>query len=173
MTTAFEQLLTSACKDEMISFMAAHPEHFAEAVALAVSDRQPFAWRAAWLLSGCMRDNDERIRRHLKTILDAIPGRGDGHQRELLKVLSRMKLGERHESRLFDVCLSIWERPSASPSVRITAFRHIVALAKKYPELANEIVGLTQEWHLETLSPGVRRSISRLLNDPALRGSSR
>jgi len=162
-----------ASKEEMISFMAAHPEQFEEAVSLALSDTQPLAWRAAWLLHDCMEGNDIRIRIHISDIVAAIPDRQDGHQRELLKILLRMELGEEHEGRLFDICMSVWEHPAKQPSVRITAFRYIIHMAKKYPELANEIAGLTQDWHLESLSPGVRRSVSRILHDPAIRRASR
>lgn len=173
MNTALEHVLTHAHKEEMISFMAAHPECFGEAAGLAVSDVQPFAWRAAWLLSDCMEKNDHRLRGRRDAIIGAIPDRADGHQRELLKILLRMELGERHESRLFDVCMSIWEQPAKSPSVRVTAFRFIVRMAVKYPELANELTGLTQDWYLETLSPGIRNSVDRMLRDPALKRALR
>ncbi|MBN1446452.1 MAG: hypothetical protein JXA28_00875 [Bacteroidetes bacterium] len=173
MKTPLERILMEANKEEMTSFMAAHPEYFEEAVWLALSDTQPLAWRAAWLLCDCMEGNDTRMRGYLDAIVEAIPEMQDGHQRELLKILLRMEVGEEHEGRLFDVCVSVWEQPAKQPSVRITAFRHILAMAKKYPELANEIRGLTQDWHLESLSPGVRKSISRMLRDPALRRTSR
>jgi hypothetical protein len=168
MNTALERILMEAHKEEMLSFMAAHPACFDEAIALALSNMQPLAWRAAWLLSDCMEANDPRLHGHLPAIIDAIPGMHDGHQRELMKILLRMELDEDHEGRLFDVCVSVWESPAKSPSVRYTAFRHILGMAKKYPELANEIRGLTQDWHLESLSPGVRNSVSRLLRDPAI-----
>ena len=34
----------------MIAYMETHPEAYEEAVQLAISDKQPYAWRAAWLL---------------------------------------------------------------------------------------------------------------------------
>ena len=173
MNSALEEVLTHAHKKEMLSFMEAHPECFDEAAALALSDEQPFAWRAAWLLSDCMQKNDRRLRGRRDAFIAAITDKADGHQRELLKILLRMELGERHESRLFDACMSIWEQPDKSPSVRVTAFRFIVRLARKYPELANELDGLTQDWYLDTLSPGIRRSVERLLRDPALKRTTR
>lgn len=173
MNSALEQVLIHAYKKEMLAFMEAHPECFEEAVGLAVSDDQPFAWRAAWLLSDCMLENDPRLRARRDALIAAIAEKADGHQRELLKILLRMDLGERHESRLFDVCMSIWEQPAKSPSVRVTAFRFIVRMARKYPELANELDGLTQDWYLETLSPGIRHSVDRMLRDPALKRTLR
>jgi hypothetical protein len=34
----------------LISYLSAHPEYFEEAITLAISDKQPYSWRAAWLL---------------------------------------------------------------------------------------------------------------------------
>ncbi len=171
MQTKLEHILTNAYKDEMISFLSSHPEHFDEAIELALSDNQPYSWRAAWLLFDCMEENDRHVVEHVNKIIRTMPDRGDGHQRELLKILLRMELSEAQESRLFDRCMGIWEGIDKSPSVRYTAFRFIAKMAKKYPELSNEITGLTQDWYLDTLSPGVRRSIAKML--PAARSGSR
>ncbi|MFA6232890.1 MAG: hypothetical protein WC824_01710 [Bacteroidota bacterium] len=163
--TELEHILTSAYKDEMIYFMASHPEYFEEAIALAISDNQPYSWRAAWLLYDCMEENDQRVRKHLEDIVCTIPDRADGHQRELLKILLRMELHEDQEGRLFGVCMTMWEGIHKSPSIRFTAFKFIAKMARKYPELSNELTGLTQDWYLDTLSPGVRRSIARMLRE--------
>ncbi len=161
--TELEHILTNAYKDEMIAFLTSHPEYFHEGMELAISDSQPYAWRAAWLLFDCMEENDARVKKYIEKILRVIPDRADGHQRELLKILLRMELREEHEARLFDNCMSMWEDIGKSPSVRYTAFRCIAKLAKKYPELSNEIRGLTQDRYLDTLSPGVKRSIMKML----------
>ena len=58
METALEKTLTSCYKHEMISFMENHPEAFDEAIQLTVSDKQPYSWRAAWLLLSCIEEND-------------------------------------------------------------------------------------------------------------------
>ena len=162
-----KHILISAYRDEMIAFLTSHPEYFDEAIALSLSDDQPFSWRAAWLLFNCMEENDPRVRKHLRQIIKTLPARKDGHQREFLKILLHMELDETHESRLFDLCLSIWEQPDKSPSVRFTAFRFILKMTEKYPELSNETTGLTQDWYLDTLSPGIKRSIQRMVRDTA------
>lgn len=169
METALEHILTHAHKPEMIAFLDDHPEYFKEAIALAVSDKQPYSWRAAWLLSDCMKENDERIMRAIRTIVGAFPGKKDGHQRELLKILLRMKVQEDFEGYLFDICMGVWEDISKVPSVRLTAFRYILKLAGKYPDLVNEVAVLTQKHYLDTLSPGVRRSIARMTKNSAIR----
>ena len=147
----------------MISFMHAHPEYFEEAIQLAISDRQPYAWRAAWLLWSCIEENDDRIKKYIRNIVDTLETKDDGHQRELLKILLKLELNEEYESILFDHCMNIWEGINKSPSVRVNALKFIIKIAKKHPELAKEITYLTEDHYLESLSPGAKNSVSKLM----------
>jgi hypothetical protein len=163
MATALEDKLINSYKEEMISFLISHPEHFEEAIKLAISDKQPFSWRSAWLLWSCMEENDKRIQKYIKAIVDGIKTKKDGHQRELIKILYKMDIKEKYEGILFDICMTIWEGIGKNPSVRITALKFILKVANKHPELLEEIVFLTQDHYLESLSPGVKRSIERMM----------
>lgn len=145
--------------------MENHPESFQQVIQLALSDRQPFAWRAAWLLWSCTDENDPRVQPFLKDILAVLPSRGDGHQRELLKIVNQLQLDEDHEGILFDACVSMWENVHKKPSVRFHAMKTILKITEKYPELTGEISFLTQEHYLESLSGGIRNSVLRMIKD--------
>lgn len=168
METALEQVLTSSYKDEMISFMDSHPEYYKEAIELAISNKQPYSWRAAWLLWSCMEENDKRIQGYIKNIINTITTKKDGHQRELLKILLQMELNEEQEGYLFNVCMTIWEKINKKPSVRFTAFKFIIKTAKKHPDLSNEIAFFTQNQYLDSLSPGIKRSLSVMIKELTL-----
>jgi len=148
----------------MILFMNSHPECFDEAVKLAVSDKQPYSWRAAFVLWSVIEENDKRIRKHIKRIVNAAKKKNDGHQRELLKILLMMDLDEKYEGVLFDLCMNIWEQINKAPSVRINALKLIIKIANKHPELKHEISFLAQDHYLKSLSPGTRHSALILLN---------
>ena len=163
METALENILTTSYKAEMISYMDAHPEDFEEAIQLAISDKQPYAWRAAWLLWSCMDKNDRRIQGYVKNIINTLTSKDDDHQRELFKILLQMELNEANESYLYDICVKVWEKINKKPSVRFIAFKFMVKIAKKYPDLYHEITFLTQNQYLESLSPAARRSISKIV----------
>ncbi len=132
-----------------------------EAVLLAVSDKQPYAWRAAWLLWSVIEESDPRVQSHVQNIIDSLGSKNDDHQRELLKILLMMELSNEQEGFLFDFCISIWEQIQKKPSVRFTAFNMILRLAKKHPELANEIEFLIQDQYLESLSQAAKKSIAK------------
>ena len=162
METPLEHILMTFFKEDMISFLNSHPEYFKEAIELAVSDKQPLSWRAAWLLHSCTKKNDNRIKNHVKSIIKTLPTKKDGHQRELIKILFIMELKEEDEGVLFDICVTLWENVSKRPSVRYTAMMFILKIAEKYPDLTQEIILLLQDQYLETLSPGIRYSIYRM-----------
>ena len=165
MESVLEQKLLNSYKSEMISFMNAHPEYFEEAVKLAVSDKQPYAWRAAYVLWSVIEENDKRIKKFIKRIVNAAKTKSDSHQRELLKILLMMELDEKYEAVLFDICMDVWEQISKTPSVRVNALKLIVKIANKHPKLKKEISFLTQDHYLESLSPGARHSALKLMNE--------
>jgi len=163
METQLEHILTNSFKAGMISYVKSHPEDFDELIKLAISDKQPYSWRAAWLLWSCMEKNDKRVTGYLKEIIDALHSRGDNQIRELLMILQRLDLNEDYEGELFDVCVNVWKEIGKKPSIRHKAFQHIVKIGKKYTELSNEIIYLTQPNYLATLSTGVKSSIHRMV----------
>lgn len=162
METQLEYILTNYNKAAMISHIAAHPQCFDELITYALSDKQPYSWRAAWLLWSCMQENDQRLHGHISQLIDAIPSKRDEHQRELFKILHKMELNEESEGMLFNLCTSIWEKIQKKPSVRYNAFKIIVKIVKRYPELSNEIEYLVDEQYLHSLSSGTKRSILKM-----------
>ena len=165
METELERILTKSYKVDMISYVTSHPEIFEDVINLAISDKQPYSWRAAWVLWSCMERNDHRVQGHLKDIVDAIPTKKDNQQRELFLILQKMELNEELEGVLFNICVSVWEKTNKQASVRFNAFKLIVKIAEKYPELSTEIGFLTQIQYLNSLSPAVRKSILKMIKN--------
>jgi hypothetical protein len=148
----------------MITYMRIHPEAYDEAIQLAVTDKQPFSKRAAWLLWSCIQKNDPRIRTALKTIIKALSSKTDDHQRELIKILLLMELPEDQEGFLLQVCTEVWEKTEKNPSVRFTAFKLMVKIAEKHPEIYNEMILLTQDKYMESLSSAAQKSIRKMMD---------
>ncbi len=159
METELEYILTHTYKSEMIAYMDAHPEAFEEAIQLSLLDKQPYSWRAAWLLWSCMDDNDPRIQKFLDKIIDSLPTKQDNQRRDLMAILGRMELDKDSEGRLYDISVEVWQRIDKIPSVRYSALIMIVKIAKKYPELFHEVDLLVQGPYLDGLSEPVKKSI--------------
>jgi len=165
METAFEHILVNSYKADLVSYIHAHPEDFEEAIKLAVADKQPYSWRAAWLLWSCMQENDKRIQVYFNEIISALTSKKDDHQRELLKILLKMELNEEYEGILFNICSGVWEKINKKPSVRLTALKIIVKIVKQHPDLSHEIIFLTQSQYMDSLSPAVKKSVSKMIKE--------
>ena len=165
METNLEYILTNSYKNGSISYIKENPEEFDELFQLTLADKQPYSWRAAWLLENCINENDERIQNHVEELIDIIPKRKDGQVRGIMMILLKMEIHEDIEGKLFDYCINIWEQIGKQPSIRINAFKLILKIMKKHPELSNEIEFLIQPHFLETLSPGVKHSVNRLIKE--------
>jgi len=155
----------NAYKDGMISFTQSDPEAFEELVALAVSEEGKLSWRAVWLLWSCMETNDLRVRPFIPRFLELLPVENESYQRDTLMVLQRMERTEEQDGILFDICTRIWMKVNSIPSVRYNAFRCMVSISLKFPELADETIGLAEPKYVNSLSPGVRSSVKRILNE--------
>lgn len=164
MSYNIEQVLTNSYKEDMILYLKSHPEDFIHTVELALSNNQMYSWRASWLLWSCIENNDARLYPYLDDIINIITLRKDGHQRELLILLLKVELSENQNIRLFDTCVLLFSSINKKPSVRITALKVLVKIAKMYPELQNELRFLSEPQFLETLPPASKKSALRIMN---------
>jgi len=162
MNTPLVQILTTTRKATMIAYLKAHPEDFGEAVALSLDDHHPCSWRAAWLLWSCMEENDARLEPHIGKFIGSLSTAKDNRLRETLIILRRMDLDEAATCQLVDPCVLIWKMSGKQPSVKYTAFRLLVKLAKKHPGLSNEIMLLADSPYTDTLSANTKRAVLRL-----------
>jgi hypothetical protein len=162
-STQLEKLLITSYKKDLLNYISSNPEAFDELINLALEVKQPFSWRASWLLWSCMEKNDKRIQSYVKRIIKLLPFRNDNQQREYLKILYEMEISEKDEGELFDRCVQIWKEIDNKPAVKMNAFKILLKISERYPELLEEIVFLTNKDYMHTLSPGVKHSISKLL----------
>ncbi len=130
---------------------------------LSIANEEMYSWRAAWILDHLLKTFDYDISKEFDRITEALEGKTDGHQRQLLRFLLRIKLSKKQEGIVFDLCLTIWEDVNKIPSTRITAFKILSKIAKNYPELKNEISFFTTDYYTQTLSPGIKNSLSKLI----------
>ena len=161
----FEYILTHSYKADLISYLKTHPEDFEEAIILAVSDKQAYSWRAAWLIWSCMERNDRRIQKYTAKIIDILPEIIDRQARELLIILQKMELSDELEGRLFDICITIWKKTGKQPSLRYNAFKLMTGIVKKHPALVTELKFLTETQYTESLSENVKKSVSGMLEE--------
>lgn len=124
------------------------------------------SWIHAWQINHAKKTELNKLEGQIKKIISAIDGKKDGHQRELLKVLLKLNLTDDQLSLLWDICLRIWLDIQKQSSVRISAYKILVNTAKKYKPLSDELIRLTEDKHVSSLSNGIKNSTYKnLLNE--------
>tara|TARA_Y100001972_G_scaffold120574_1_gene163332 strand:- start:2181 stop:2702 length:522 start_codon:yes stop_codon:yes gene_type:complete len=160
-----EILRRPSTKKPLLDRLRNDPTEVRKAIELALSDKHPQGWRAAWVLKDIIKDEDARLAPYLDQMIANLPGRKDGHQRELIHLVNKYTLSDEQEGMLFDACLGIWSSIRKSPSVRILAFKKLIAIIRKYPELIHELSHVMDDEYSETLSPAVKRIYFRSQNE--------
>ncbi|MGY5354574.1 hypothetical protein [Wenyingzhuangia sp. IMCC45467] len=150
-------------KDFLIQLFQEQKEVHASAIQVALSNKQPQAWRATWILTHCTSKNDPRIIPYISHFIEKISKQKDGQQREILKILDKMELDEEQEGKLFDICMSIWENLNKASAARYLAFKFIYKTCTKYPDLNGELAFISQNQYIETLSPGIQKIVKRII----------
>jgi hypothetical protein len=79
-------------------------------------------------------------------------------------ILQFMNLGVELEGKAFEICVNIWEKLGKQPSVRYNAFKLMVKIIKKHPELSKELALITESQYMDSLSDTVKRSISKMIS---------
>lgn len=166
MISDLRQVLLNLNKGGMITYIKNTPAVYPDLIKLALTDEPRYSWRAAWLLWSVMESNDKRIRKHLQKIAAILPERNESHQRELIIILQKMTLPDDITSQLFDYCITLWNDPSRTLSLRYNAFKLMAKIAQEYPELIPELKILA----VNDNQAGLPRSLRRCA-DKILRGS--
>lgn len=117
------------------------------------------SWRAAWLISHATAEKDNRIAPFISDIIKSIKGKKDGHQRELLKIVTKQILTKDQEGYFFDVCMNLWQDLNKQPSVRYYCMIFIHKMSEKYPEIENELEYFLGYNYTKSLSSGIHRSL--------------
>jgi len=128
-----------------------------------LEDVKPTSWRTAWIVNHLIEKDDKIIKKKLSTIIKSIKDKTEGHQRELIKIVRKMKLNEENEGLFFDVCMEIWRKVNKQPAVRYYCGLYIIEMARKYPEIKNELEYLTTDYYIKTLSPGIKKIFEKEL----------
>ena len=94
-------------RDLLIGEIIHSDEHVETLLRMALHEKDPLAWRAAWLLDGSDEKKPGIADRHIPRIVKALPGlQSRGTIRSLLRMLTRYRIPEKEQGILIDLCFS-------------------------------------------------------------------
>lgn len=156
---SLEYVMKHYRKDGMMRVVAERPGAVQELADMVLGSDPYIAWRSAWLLWSSMEPDDIRVKPFVDRYLEHLPNVADNLKREIFKVLEMMNLSEKQEAILFDICVEEWKSVFKKPGVRFNAFKILVKIIHKYPEMSDFLDLLTEDQYLDTMSLTARKSL--------------
>ena len=154
---------SSTEKDLLVEEVIQSQAHFNTLVDLALHEKDPVAWRAAWVLDGSDEKKHGLARKHISAIVSALPQlESKGTLRSLLRLLSRHRIPERDQGLLIDLCFSYLVSEQYPVAVKAHAMQIIYHHVLLYPELKKELITVLRD-QADNNSVGFKSRGNRLI----------
>lgn len=132
---------SGATRELYIAEVGRSEEKFASLVKLALFEKDPLAWRAAWILDGSDEQNPGLATKSIAGIIHALEGiKSKGALRSLLRLLCRYDIHEDEQGILIDLCFSYMVSELYPVAVKVHAMQIIYQHVLIYPELKEELI---------------------------------
>ena len=163
-----EALLSSPSKQNIssiIHFIGTDVSFVKDLIDYSKSGNRSIEMRASWCLSCMAETKTIALSPFYSEFYDIlIHTNSDSVLRNILKVMKFIKIPEKSEGNMLDLCFTLAHNKTKAIAVRSFAIHIAINLSKKYPELKNELKLLAHELN-DTNSPAIKsvlRKISQL-----------
>ena len=113
---------------------------------LVFKEKDPVAWRAAWILDGTEEQFPGIVGKFVPRIIDELPGlNSTGALRSLLRMLCRYEIPEEDQGILIDLCFGYLVSELYPVAVKVHAMQIIYNHALLYPELKEELITIIED----------------------------
>lgn len=154
---------SSAEKEIYIKEVGGSPEHFNTLLDLALNEKDPLAWRAAWILDGSDEQHPGLASGSVRRITRELPRvQSTGTLRSLLRLLCRYNIQEEDQGMLIDLCFKYMTSELYPVAVKVHAMQIIYRHVLIYPELKEELVTVIQD-QVDNNSVGFRSRGNRII----------
>ncbi len=154
---------SGAEKDLYIQEVIGTKGQFGSLLKLALHDKDPVAWRAAWVLDGSDEQEAGLARPYIIKIVKALPAlESKGSLRSLLRMLCRHDIPEVVQGLLIDLCFSYLSSELYPVAVKAHAMQIVYLHVLIYPELKDELVTVLED-QIDNNSVGFLSRARRLI----------
>ena len=139
--------------DVIVKYVGKNPERFAELMKCFFDKEYRTAQRAAWPVSYCVQRNPELIKPYFKKLLDNLSKSGlhDSIPRNTIRLMQYAQVPEKFHGRVMDICFKYISSPTAAVAIKAFSLTVLQKMAKRYPEIVNEIkLNIDERWDYET-----------------------
>lgn len=135
----------------IVNEIGEHPEYFSALMRVALYNKEPKSWRAAYIVDKIDENHPKLISPYVTKIIQQIKiEEHSGKKRHFLRQISLNPIPEIHFGFLFDYCLNAVTSAKEPPAVRVHAMQILFNISEKEPDLKPEILSVIEhemEYH--------------------------
>jgi hypothetical protein len=133
-------------RDLLVGEVIKSEAHFSTLLKLALHEKDPVAWRAAWVLDGSDEIKPGLARHHISEIVEALPQlKSMGTLRSLMRLLTRQDIPAKQQGMLIDLCFSYLVSEQYPVAVKAHAMQIIYQHVLLYPDLKHELIAVIED----------------------------
>jgi hypothetical protein len=132
---------------KIVNWVGGSQQHFDELFSLFLNDEYRVVQRAAWPVSYCVIAHPSLISKHWKKLISNLkkPGLHDAVKRNSIRLMQDIKLPEKYQGEIMDICFKYLESPTEALAVKVFSMAVLGNLAKIYPEIKAELKLLIED----------------------------
>lgn len=142
------------------------PEQFRRLVEILDSETAKTSQRASWVLTYCVEKYPELLKPHLKSLLTILkkPNIHGSLKRNIVRAFQFIDIPKKFQGEVATLCFDFLQDKKEAVAVRVFSMTVLDHLARKNPELKNELHMIVED-NLPWGSPGFRARAKRILQD--------
>jgi hypothetical protein len=150
-------------KELYIAEVGASEKKFKDLLDISLFEKDPLAWRAAWIVDGTDEQFPGLARDFIFSIVQSLPEiESKGCLRSLLRMLCRYEIAEEKQGMLIDLCFKYLVSELYPVAVKVHAMQIIYNHALIYPELKEELITVISD-QVDNNSVGFKARGKRLI----------
>jgi hypothetical protein len=151
---------------KIVKWVGNKQERFDELFLLFLNDEYRVVQRAAWPVSYCVDAHPGLISNHWEELMVNLkkPDLHDAVKRNSIRLMQDIELPEKYHGEIMNTCFKFLESPIEALAVKVFSMSVLASLAKKYPEIKDELKLIIEE-QLPHQSPGFKSRAKTVLKD--------
>jgi len=151
--------------DFTIHTLGNNKEYFRELMTIILKEKDPLPMRASWAAEGITAKYPELIEPYINDLVKHLKQfTHTGTIRNVLKMLTRVKLEEKYHGRMVDTCFNWLSGDDMPVAVKVHSMQILANLIPLYPELKNEFLDILNE-QVPRNSPGFVARVRKIKKD--------
>lgn len=156
---------SGAGRDLLIQEVLNAREEFSKLLDFALNEKDPLAWRAAWVVDGSDEQAPGLASDFISGIVHRLPGiKSKGTLRSMLRLLCRYDIDEDDQGILIDLCFKYLVSELYPVAVKVHAMQIIYQHVLIYPELKEELITVISD-QIGNNTVGFKSRGKRLIRD--------